>query len=79
MPLPAAWATTPKIEKMPAPIMPPMPMAMAANSPMPPAAGGFTGVSGGLESAIKKSLLFNLLDVVDPEVRPRTQRRESSP
>ena len=39
MALPAAWATTPKMEKMPAPTMPPMPMAMAASRPIFPRGG----------------------------------------
>jgi hypothetical protein len=36
MALPAAWATTPRIEKMPAPTMPPMPIETAATMPIWP-------------------------------------------
>ena len=75
MPLPAAWATTPKIEKMPAPTMPPMPMAMAEYSPMPPAAGGLSRLfpASGIRVRHKKSLLCNLLDMEDLQVQPRTR------
>src|SRR6266511_4935474 len=37
--LPAACATTPRIEKMPAPTMPPMPIDTAAAMPICPAPG----------------------------------------
>ena len=39
MALPAACATTPRIEKIPAPIIPPMPIETAAAMPIWPAVG----------------------------------------
>ena len=49
MALPAACATTPRIEKMPAPTMPPMPIDTAETMPIWPALGlDFGGVPAGL-------------------------------
>src|SRR5262245_28353580 len=68
MALPAACATTPRIEKMPAPTMPPMPIDTAAARPICPAPAGcfFCAPDGRVVTGVVIAMVAQVLGKLEP-------------